>query len=397
LVTQLREQLSALKERLEDDAALDGQLYGRVVSSVQALLDASGQLQGQIEPCGSSVQEDAQGTEARLEAVVKTAVDAIITIDATGTIESVNPSTERMFGLTAEELVGRNVSILMPSPYRQEHDSYLHRYLETGEKHIIGIGREVVGRRKDGGEFPIDLAVSEFTINGRRMFTGIIRDISDRKELERQVLDIATQEQQRIGRDLHDSLGQELTGIAFLTGVLQKGLAARGLPQAEDAAEIVALANQAIDHTRALVRGLCPVKLDAEGLMLALEQLAEDVKDVHGVRCRFACPDTVLIDDHQAATHLYYIANEAVNNALRHGRPRRIDIELRASASRGALSVRDDGVGIASADPGTGRGMHLMRYRARTVGGSLEVASGAERGTAVTCTFDLKQARQENT
>jgi len=123
--------------------------------------------------------------DARLRALLDAAVDAIITIDFHGTIESVNPATERMFGYAAIELLGSNVNMLMTDEHRQHHDGYLQRYLMTGERRIIGIGREVEARRKDGSVFPVDLAVTEFEAGGERMFTGLIRDISDRRAAER--------------------------------------------------------------------------------------------------------------------------------------------------------------------------------------------------------------------
>ena len=122
--------------------------------------------------------------EARLNAILDTAVDGIITIDARGTIESVNPATERIFGYSSDELVGKNVNLLMPSPYREEHDGYLDRYRRTGKARIIGIGREAEGQHKDGTRFPIDLAVSEIHLAGRTVFTGVVRDISARRRAE---------------------------------------------------------------------------------------------------------------------------------------------------------------------------------------------------------------------
>ena len=122
----------------------------------------------------------------RLDAILDTAVDAIVTIEESGVIESINPATERMFGYAHDELVGNNVSTLMPLPHREEHDRYIANYLRTGEAHIIGIGREVEARRKDGTVFPVDLAVSEVRLPGRRLFTAIIRDLTERRALEAQ-------------------------------------------------------------------------------------------------------------------------------------------------------------------------------------------------------------------
>ncbi len=123
-------------------------------------------------------------SEARMCGVVDAAVDGIITIDERGTIESLNPAALRDFGYSAEELLGQNINVLMPSPYRDEHDNYLASYLRTGQREIIGIGREVVGRRKDGSTFPVDLSVSEVRLGERRIFTGIVRDITERKRAE---------------------------------------------------------------------------------------------------------------------------------------------------------------------------------------------------------------------
>jgi PAS domain S-box-containing protein len=131
---------------------------------------------------GSLPSEAAQA--AKLRGILESAVAAIITIDSHGIIESVNPATERLFGYEAAELAGQNVKILMPEPYRAEHDGYIASYVGTGMKKIIGIGREVIGRRKDGTTFPVHLAVSEFEADGRRYFTGMIHDISDRKHIE---------------------------------------------------------------------------------------------------------------------------------------------------------------------------------------------------------------------
>jgi PAS domain S-box-containing protein len=148
-----------------------------------------------------------QESEARMRAVFDTAVDAIVTIDERGTIERFNPAAERLFGYIESEVAGKNVSMLMPSPYREGHDGYLARYLQTGEKKIIGIGREVIGLRKDGTVFPMDLAVAEMPMGQRRMFTGIVRDITARKQAEEQ--------HARLMQEIR-SANEELTSFAYV-------------------------------------------------------------------------------------------------------------------------------------------------------------------------------------
>lgn len=144
---------------------------------------------------------------ARLAAIVETAVDAIITIDERGTIDSFNPAAERLFGYARDEVLGKNISQLMPSPYREAHDGYLEHYLATGEKRIIGLGREVVAQCKDGTTFPIELSVSEMRVGSRRMFTGLVHDITQRKQAEeRQALLI---------REL-ESANEELKNFAYV-------------------------------------------------------------------------------------------------------------------------------------------------------------------------------------
>jgi PAS domain S-box-containing protein len=159
-------------------------------------------------------EEALHDSEARTRAIVDTAVDAIVTIDEQGTIESANPAVERMFGYAPAELVGRSVSILMPSPYRDEHDGYLRNYLATGQRRIIGSGREVPARRKDGSVFPVDLAVSEVQLGRRRLFTGIVRDISERKRAEQEMTRLRLNQ-----KSIIDSMPSILMGVDRNGGV----------------------------------------------------------------------------------------------------------------------------------------------------------------------------------
>ncbi len=152
--------------------------------------------------------------QAFLQAILDTVADAVVAIDNRGIILSVNSSTERMFGYTSGEMIGQSVNVLMPSPYREEHDGYLAKYLKTGEKRVIDITREIEARRKDGSVFPTELSVSE--IANQKIFVGVHRDLTARRRLERDVVEAASSEQRRIGRDLHDSVAQELTALNLL-------------------------------------------------------------------------------------------------------------------------------------------------------------------------------------
>jgi len=217
------------------------------------------------------------------------------------------------------------------------------------------------------------------------ILTGI--DATEAKRLERTILHISGREQRRIGQDLHDGQGQHLTGVAFMSKVLEQKLREKSLPEADDAAKIVALVNQAINRTRELSHGLLPVLSDAHGLMVTLERLALEVEDLFQVSCRFECDQPVLIPESDIATHLYHIAQEAVNNALKHGRPRRIAIRLAGGSEGSFLRVDDDGVGVHTSPGDRGMGLSIMSYRAKMIGGALEVRPGQDGGTTVCCTF----------
>ena len=328
-------------------------------------------------------------SEERLRAILDTAVEGIITIDERGIIESVNPAAEKIFGYTAAEVVGKNVSLLMPPPFREAHDGYLGNYLRTGQAKIIGIGREVVGRRKDGSDFPMDLSVSEVRLADRRLFTGFVRDITERKRLEREILEISHREQLRIGQDLHDGLSQQLTGIELMCEVLEQKLASKAKAEADRAGEIARHVREAITHTRNLARGLSPVQLDANGLMSALQELAVNVEKMFRIECQFQCEEPILVQNNEAATHLYRIAQEAINNAIKHGKAKRIIITFQPMGDKHGLLVTNDGVAFPNdVRPSRGMGLRIMNYRAGEIGADLQIRSDRKNGTTVMCLFN---------
>jgi PAS domain S-box-containing protein len=331
-------------------------------------------------------------SEQRSHAILETAVNAIITMDESCFIETVNSATERIFGYVRDEMIGKNVKMLMPQPYRDQHDSYVQNYLTGGVKKIIGIGREVIAQRKDGSIFPIDLSVGEAHLqDGRRIFTGIIRDLSDRKELEDKILHISEEEQHRIGQDIHDDLCQQLAAIGCLAKVAHQQLSKAGRPEAGSLQEIVQLVTQANVRAREMSRGLMPVVLDSAGLMAALRELAQGTERIFRVSCPFRCERPVQVMDNKIATQLFRIAQEAVANAIKHSRADRIEISLNRENAHLTLVIRDNGMGIPDNISGhrTGMGLLTMNHRARMIGGSLKISADEFGGTVVHCSVPL--------
>jgi PAS domain S-box-containing protein len=228
--------------------------------------------------------------------------------------------------------------------------------------------------------------------DGRPWFIhGVGFDITERKGLEEAILEISAREQRRIAQDLHDGLGQHLTGIAFMCKVLEEKLSDKSLPEAVEAAKIVKMVNQAIDNTRQLARGLHPVAAEPLGLMSALKKWASEVEGLFHIGCNFQCEKPLRIHDANLATHLYRIAQEAVNNAIRHGKSKNILIRLSGKNGTGSLMIQDDGDGFPKkpASP-PGVGLSIMNYRADMIGGSLKVQPNQDRGITVTCMFPIR-------
>jgi signal transduction histidine kinase len=224
---------------------------------------------------------------------------------------------------------------------------------------------------------------------GKHVVRAVVshEDISERVQMEREIVAVSAREQQRFGQELHDGLSQQLTGLKFKASLLEYQLQSRQLAEANDAKGISELLNQATDEAAKLARSVRPVEIESRGLMMALKELAGRAQQhgVHGV-CEFRRP--VFIHDNNVATQAYRIAEEAVTNAMQHGEPTEITIALRETKDCVILTVRDNGKGLPKNFANSARlGIHMMRYRARMIGGSVEFKSENPRGTLVTCRF----------
>jgi two-component system, LuxR family, sensor kinase FixL len=326
-------------------------------------------------------------SDARLRAILDTAVEGIIIIDTHGIVQLFNRAAERIFGYTADEVVGRSVNQLMPQPDRSSHDHYLQNYVRTGKGKIIGIGRDVRGQRNDGSTFPMSLAVSEVGGGSRRQFVGIVRDISESKRLEEALVMASENERQIIGQELHDALGQQLTAIALMSRALEKK-AGHAEPAVRDAAASVAeMARDAVNAAKRLAHGLFPTELERNGLAAALEGLVDNQRSLFNMECSYnGLRGRRLGMPRPVDRNLYRIAQEAVSNAIKHSGAKLIAVNLEVTPAELVLTVTDDGRGLpARQEPGKGMGLAIMKYRAGMINASLTISSGPRNGTIVEC------------
>ena len=308
-----------------------------------------------------------------------------------------------------------NACVEQGNEYKIEHrivwpDGAVRWVSETGDVirdpsgkavRMLGVVQDITERKRASDEIrrlneQLEQRVLERTMELTEANEQLREEMDQRRRLESEILEISERERRRIGQELHDSLGQQLTGIAIMSKVLQQKLRQHSGDEAIRAGEITQLISQAIEETRRLSRGLHPVTLDESGLMSALQVLAMMTERTSGVSCTFQCDDPVPIANASTAVHLYRIAQEAVTNALRHGKPTWLRIGLQTDGDRAILSIENDGRAFPKTLPKTGgMGLQVMNYRAEGIGGTLNVQQGPAGGTRVTCTFALKSGQHD--
>lgn len=334
----------------------------------------------------SERMEQAELASRQLASIVTSSQNAIIGLDLDGTMTSWNRAAEQLYGYQPEEVLGRNVSMLTstdspeesrPLSDRIHSDQPVDRY-------------ESVHLKKDGSPFPVFVTVSPVRDTEERITGGsiIARDISDHRRLEKEILEISEQERRRIGQDLHDELGQMLTGLLCLTRNLAQCLKDEEHPEAEKAAEIPPLLKEAIQSTRILARGLSPVPRHDYGLAASLRELTERVAWDYQVRCTFEEEGQTISPDDETADQLYRICQEALTNAVRHAHASSLRVRLEQPAHRLILTVTDDGRGFSQLPGSDGLGLRIMRYRASIINARLEIDSTPGGGTRVCCSVN---------
>ena len=314
-----------------------------------------------MSPDGGNKLRELAEAEERMRSVVNHVIDAIITIDAQGTVATFNPAAERIFGYQASEIIGKSVNLLMPEPHRSEHDAYIASYLRTGQAKIIGKGREAIGRHKDGRIFPIDLAVSEFRIGSSRFFTGIVRDITKRKRLEQEltqrVNELAEADRQKneflaiLAHELRNPLAPLRNALHLMKSGADPALIEQARSMMDRQLEyLVRLVDDLLDVSR-IIRNKIELRKEPLELSAAIERAVETsqpVIDAHGHKLLLSLPEQEITLQGDLIRLSQVIANLLTNAAKFSDKPSRIWLTVEENNAEAVVRVRDEGIGIES-------------------------------------------------
>ncbi len=329
-------------------------------------------------------QQQEQEQLLRLQArVLETIREGVVLLDTRNAVRLTNPAFDRMCGAQPGELLGSRIDSLFLTAVEK---------LQSPSEML-----EFAVRRLDGSLFSAAAVVTPMEVNNQPHWLVVLNDVSERKLLEREIIEVSSLEQQRIGSDLHDGLGQELTGVALMLRALATRINREFPDVGAEVGEIVALVNHSIESTRAMARGLSPVSIERGGLLPALQTLVLRARSAYGITINLRrIIRRPLRLDADAATHLYRIVQEALTNAVRHGRATRIVITITSAAPHVEISIRDDGRGMTQQGPrGAGIGLKTMTYRAQMLGGELTIGPARGGGTVVRCRCPQKRQRGE--
>jgi two-component system sensor kinase FixL len=352
-----------------------------------------------------SVQRDLTQRKATQEAlrsehefntnIVNTSQHVTLVLDTAGRIVGFNPYLEKLTGWQHAEAIGLDwFDAFVPAGHRQATREFFYQTL-AGSPTCGNVSPILT---KDKRKLQIEWYDAPLTDSTGKLI-GLLctgQDVTQRLELERHVLDVASDEQRKIGTDLHDVVGQELTGLSLIAAALSIALKRESRPEVQFAHRIEDGVHRALTQVRALSRGLNPVDIDGQGLMSALTEMAARLNDTYGVRCTFECGLPVVVCDNQTATQLYRIAQEATTNAIRHAHPSQLAIQLEASSDSVTLRVSDNGMGMKASETAShalpAMGLRTMYYRAGIIGGRLTVQPRAGGGTEVQCKLPVRKA-----
>lgn len=322
-------------------------------------------------------ESDLKTTSQQLRVVIDTAADAVLMLDEVGGIVMHNAACERLFGFRSAEMVGRNIDTIMPSPLPDSRDG--------GAAPISVSARATICQRRDRTKFPAEVSVGEAGHATERRFVCVVHDVSERRALEASLLDAVGREQRRFASDLHDGLGQELTGLTLLLAALAKTPPGAQPIRREDLVRAGEIAQQALRSCQSIARGLSPIGSSDGNLVAALRNLVSQLKAASGPSISLLVREVSRLDLLPEVTdHLYRIAQEALTNALKHAQAKSIHVSLDINPAQVRLEVCDDGRGVKRSAI-RGLGLRTMQYRASLIGARFAISPFTPSGTCVLC------------
>jgi PAS domain S-box-containing protein len=320
----------------------------------------------------------------RYEELFENANDMVFTNDLSGRITSINQTGERLLQRPRDAILGKKLAEFLAEEQREPARQWFEQVIQGAE--LPPAEWEFVNA---GGQ-RLRLELSARLVSQPRKnaeVESVARDITERKRLERQILEISNREQRRIGHDLHDGVCQQLAAIAYRMDIMADQLQEKGVTESSELERIGNLVNETITQTRGVARGLFPVRLEENGLVSAIEEFAANAESLFKIQCEFLCNKPFLAVDSTVSLHLFYIIQEAVLNAVKHGKATSVLISITQDGDHFVLNIRDNGAGFKAPGSSTGMGIRIMRYRTSVIGSTLDLKSEPGQGTQITCTF----------
>ncbi|MDB5896502.1 MAG: sensor signal transduction histidine kinase [Ramlibacter sp.] len=340
----------------------------------------------------------ADSSAARLAGLLDSAMDGIITTDATQRIVLYNRAAEKIFGWQPDQVLGQSLEMLLPHRYRRGHAAHVQRFGATGvTSRRMGDGTVIHGLRRNGEEFPMDASISHLDGGEGKLFTVILRDVSERVRAQQDLAAFATQagaireqEKSRVARELHDELAQSLTALKMDAIWLRDHLQDDPAAAAEKIATMLEMLDASVASTRRIAADLRPLVLDDLGLGAAIEWLVQNFTHRTGLPCALEAEEDLALDE-PYATAVFRMVQESLANVAKHAHARRVSVKVHRTADAIRLEVQDDGVGFDLSAPRKAGSLGLagLRERAQLAKGCVDIHSTPGGGTRVTAVIPV--------
>lgn len=334
-----------------------------------------------------ATEKELKDISNQVETILESTVDGVFNIDERGVVQSFNKSASKIFGYSENEIHGKNYRKLIPEHHKNGAGNLIKKIFSFGQNDYVGSRREITGQRKDGSIFPMEISATKTSYNKKKIITCVVNDISERRRLEQEILWISEEERRSIGQNMHDGLGQILTGVQLISLSLAQKLDEQGIAEADEVQQIADMVKEANEQARALAHGLAHVGIEEEELSTSFRRLGKQVKKLFNIQCTLEIDSDIIINNDVTALNLYRIAQEAINNAYKHGKADKVKIILKQEAGFIHLYIENNGSPFSLSESeveSTGMGVNIMRYRTHMIFGHFDIVTTKE-GTTRTC------------